>query len=411
MTTADRSQSIDRQIAQVNRRLKVARLGLQIERRGEKLSLRGTLPPRPGSTRLRSHQQRLSLGLPATIAGLKQAEQEAKIIAAQLIQKRFNWREYLNVTGEGRLQDLSLAQQLRAFEQDFWTQRASSGIPSGSPGKLLHLGHSASSKTTWESAYAPYLRKLETIARASPNLNLVEVIYATIQSTPTNSRSRQACCTTLGALANFLDLELPVDLRSLSGRYSPSLTQARDLPSDEMIVAAFNQIPNPAWRFVYGVMATYGLRNHEVFYCDYSTLFSSSQEATISVLNTTKTGSHEVWPFYPEWVEQFNLRSGGLPPVAIDLSQTTLQQVGQRVTRQFRRYSLPFSPYDLRHAWAVRTIHFGLPDTVAARMMGHSVSIHTRTYHRWIARRDQQQAVEAALSRRQLIAPSVPEKP
>ena len=79
--------------------------------------------------------------------------------------------------------------------------------------------------------------------------------------------------------------------------------------------------------------------------------------------------------------------------------QTTLQQVGRRVAEQFRRYELPITPYDLRHAWAVRTIHIGLPDTVAARMMGHSVAIHTRTYHHWITRRDQQQAVDAALAR------------
>ncbi|MEO0408085.1 MAG: tyrosine-type recombinase/integrase, partial [Cyanobacteria bacterium P01_A01_bin.135] len=79
------------------------------------------------------------------------------------------------------------------------------------------------------------------------------------------------------------------------------------------------------------------------------------------------------------------------------LSQTTLQRVGQKVTTQLRRYNLPFKPYDLRHAWAVRTIHVGLPDTVAAQMMGHSVAIHTQTYHRWITRRDHQQAVDAAL--------------
>lgn len=385
-------QSIDRRIAQVNQRLKAAQLGLQVERRGEKLSLRGTLPPRPGSVRLRSHQQRVSLNLPTTVAGLKQAEQEAKIIAAQLIQKSFDWRTYLSNPGGGRLQELSLTQQLEAFEQD-WQQRQD---------------ESSSSRTTWESAYAPYLRKLKTVAQANPKLSLVEAIYATIQSTTSNSRSRQACCTVLGAVATFLDLELPIDLKSFWGRYSPDRTQARELPADPLIAATIDQIPNPAWRFVYGVMATYGLRNHEVFLCDYSAL-SEGREATIQVLSATKTGSHEVWPFYPEWVEQFNLRSVCLPLVSTDLTQTTLQRIGQQVTRQFRRYGLPFSPYNLRHAWAVRTIHFGLPDTVAARMMGHSVSIHTRTYHRWIARRDQQQAVEAALSRRQLIAPH-PEK-
>jgi len=104
-------------------------------------------------------------------------------------------------------------------------------------------------------------------------------------------------------------------------------------------------------------------------------------------------------------VELFDLRSLGqrrqlLPPVCTDLGRTTLQQVGRRVAEQFRRYQMPFTPYDLRHAWALRTIHMGLPDTVAARMMGHSVTIHTRTYHHWITRRDQQQAVDAALARR-----------
>ncbi|NJN87735.1 MAG: hypothetical protein HC881_17320 [Leptolyngbyaceae cyanobacterium SL_7_1] len=36
--------TIDARITQVNQRLKAARLGLVVERRGEKLALRGTLP-------------------------------------------------------------------------------------------------------------------------------------------------------------------------------------------------------------------------------------------------------------------------------------------------------------------------------------------------------------------------------
>jgi hypothetical protein len=396
----DASSSIDARIEQVNQRLKAARFGLQIERRGEKLNLRGTLPPRPGSLKLKSYQQRLSLGLPATPAGLKQAEQEVKVIAAQLIQKTFDWRQYTNGPGWGRLDQMGLAQQIEAFEQHFTTG-------------LSRSSHSASVKTTWESAYAPYLRKLEAIAQDNPNLSLIEAIYATVCSTEVNSRSRQVCCTALNAFAGFLNLELPEELKKFWGDYGTSRTQFRELPSDELIVATWEKIPNPAWRFVYGIMATYGLRNHEVFFCDYSALKQgdresvnpSVREATIRVLPSTKTGEHEVWPFYPEWVDQFNLCEINLPQIQIDLRNTTLQRIGQRVTAQFRRYGLPFSPYDLRHAWAVRTIHFGLPDTVAAKMMGHSVAVHTRTYHQWITRRDQQQAVEAALSRSQLTAP------
>ena len=78
-----------------------------------------------------------------------------------------------------------------------------------------------------------------------------------------------------------------------------------------------------------------------------------------------------------------------------DLRRTTLSRWGAASTA-VPPLSAADHPYDLRHAWAVRTIHIGLPDTVAARMMGHSVAIHTRTYHHWITRRDQQQAVDAA---------------
>jgi integrase len=376
--------AIDARILQVNQRLKAAQLGFQVERRGTKLNLRGMLPPRPDSAKLRPSQQRLSLGIPATTAGLKQIEQEAKIIAAQLIQKTFDWQDYLSFTDGKRLSQQSLREQIAAFEQHFLQHPDRADNP-------------AATKTTWTAAYAPYLRKLAAIATNHPTLTLTEVIYKTVDSTARNSRSRQVCCTTLSAFAEFLNLQLPKDLKTLWGNYNNSQTQARQLPSDEDIVAAWHQIPNLGWKFVYGVMATFGLRNHEVFFCNYMGL--DRGDTMIEVLPTTKTGSHQVWAFYPEWIEQFDLRIVRLPDVETDLSRTTLQRIGQRVTAQFRRYKIPFSPYDLRHAWAIRTIHFGLPDTVAAKMMGHSVAVHTRTYHQWITQRDQQQAVEAALKR------------
>ncbi|MEM6425588.1 MAG: site-specific integrase [Cyanobacteria bacterium P01_D01_bin.128] len=375
---------LDNQIDKVNARLKAARLGLIVEQRGNRLNLRGTLPPRPESSRLRPYQQRIPLGIPATKAGLKQIEQQAKVIAAELIQQTFDWRNYLLYTGGKPLMQQELSAKVEAFYQQFLVDKADITRPDAA-------------RTTWDKAYAPYLRKLSAIAADYPKQSLPELIYATVKSTRANSRSRQICCTALNSFANFLNLELPTDLKTFWGTYGTHKTQQRQLPTDEQILAGYRQIPNPAWRFVYGVMATYGLRNHEVFFCDYGALVGGEKSGAIAVQETTKTGFHEVWPFYPEWVDQFNLRNITLPPVNIDLSQTTLQRVGQQVSTQFRRYQLPFSPYDLRHAWAVRTIHMGLPDTVSARMMGHSVAVHNRTYHRWITRRDQQKAVDAAL--------------
>ena len=104
--------------------------------------------------------------------------------------------------------------------------------------------------------------------------------------------------------------------------------------------------------------------HHEVFFSDYAMLASGDDEAILEVLESTKTGQHDVWPFPREWIDTFNLRDIRLPKVNTDLSQTTLQLVGQQVSKQFKRYKIPFSPYDLRHAWAVRTIGVGLPDTL-----------------------------------------------
>ena len=378
--------ALDLKIIQINQRLKVAQLGVQLERRGSRLALRSTLPPRPGSDRLRPTQQRLSLGIPATTAGLKQAEQEAKVLALKLMQNTFEWRDYDHAIDGKRLTDLELSQQIDAFEQEFFAATHRTQKP-------------ASAKTTWRGAYEPYLRKLETIARENPSFSLSEAIGKTLQSIDAQSRSRQIGVIALVAFATFMQLEIADDLK---GKYAGNqgldrLKKKRELPTDDQILHHWNQIPNPKWKYVYGVMAAFGLRNHEVFFCNYGDLLKGENQ--VQVLSTTKTGSHEVWAFHPEWVDQFELRSPLLPDVNTSLETTTLQTVGQRVTAQFRRYNIPFSPYDLRHAWAVRTIHVGLPDTVAAKMMGHSVTVHTKTYHQWLTRRDQQAAVNAALSR------------
>ncbi|MGB3137902.1 MAG: site-specific integrase [Nodosilinea sp.] len=385
------SDPLDRAIAALNTRLKAARLGLQVERRGDRLSLRGTLPPRPDSAKPRPHQQRIPLKLPATTAGLKQIEREAKVIAAQLIERRFSWADYLPQAAAP--ESVPLAEWVIEFKVDI--------VARCGPGAAA----AASRKTTWEKAYAPYLKKLLAQAEQRPGQSLEAVIIATLEALPPHSRSRQVACTALKAFADFQGVVLSEGIDKLGGQYGSSKAQRRLLPSDEVIVEWCDRIPNPAWRYVYGVMATYGLRNHEVFFCDYQELRRGDAEGRITVLETTKTGLHDVWPFYPEWVDRFELRQGQLPPINTDLSTTTLQRVGQQVAIQFKRYGVPFSPYDLRHAWAVRTIHFGLPDTVAARMMGHSVAIHNRTYHRWLTHRDQRQAVQTALLQHPWQAP------
>jgi integrase len=404
--TATRSRSsadhpLDEAIRDHNALLATSGVALRLERRGQRLGLRGPLPCRQGSDR--HPVQRLSLGLSADGTGLEQAKAQLRQVLLQLQQQRFDWGQWgsqeRNASGPETLPaDISsdanptIAATLDRFERQFLADPRRRRNPAGS-------------RTTWTAAYLPYLRRLRRQAQERElNASLTpELLEQVLESYPLASRGRQQCGTALAALARAEGLSLPADWGERAGGYGLHAAQFRQLPSDRQILEWIERIPNPGWRLAYGLMATYGLRNHEVFFSDLSAL-APGGDRVIRVLPTSKTGEHQVWPFQPEWVERFELPRLGeardlLPPVRTDLRRTTLQQVGRRVAEQFRRYELPITPYDLRHAWAVRTIHIGLPDTVAARMMGHSVAIHTRTYHHWITRRDQQQAVDTALAR------------
>ncbi len=383
--------TLDSELKKINGLIASKHIRLRIEIRGNYLNLRGPLPDKshPSTTKV----QRLSLRLPVNKEGLKEANKIVELIAFQLKHNQFNWESWRRndqIIPKG-LKDSSINEAIENFKAAFFADPARRASFSGS-------------KTTWFSAYNPYLTRLKKISPTDFKKLDQKLLSRTLRSYEENSRSRQQCAIAIGALAKHFEIDLPIDWKAQSSGYGLHKARFRKLPSDQLIKEAWLQIPNSKWKLVYGLMATYGLRNHEVFFSDFSGL-SKNGDRIIRVLPNTKTGEHQVWPFHPEWFDIFDLGGLGiqdslqLPKINTDLKQTTLQKVGRRVSEQFKRYKLPLTPYDLRHAWAIRTIHIGLPDTVAARMMGHSVAIHTKTYHHWITRRDQQKAVDAALSK------------
>jgi len=379
--------NVIQEINNVNDKFATQGSKLRIEKRGEKLNIRGSLPSKEDKNNFKI--QRISLGLKADISGLEEAEKKLQLINLQLELNQFDWINWIVKPNKKESKDnFEFPNRLNQFEEFFFKES-----------KTEYLN--STRRTTWRSSYKPYLKRVLNIYYEYGSEDLEKIFEKTLKSYKEGSRSRKQCATSLSVLAKFLEIKLPEDWKLNSKGYGLNKAGFRDLPTDEVIEGIWEKIPNKSWKFVFGLMATYGLRNHEVFFCDLSSL-TSFGDKIIRVLPTTKTGEHQVWPFHPEWVEKFELsklgeNQGLLPNINNDLKNTTLQNIGKKITDQFKRYSLKIKPYDLRHAWAVRTIFYDLPDTVAARMMGHSVSLHTQTYHHWITKRDQQQAVNNAL--------------
>jgi hypothetical protein len=381
--------NVIQEINNVNDKFATEGSKLRIEKRGETLNIRGSLPSKNDKNDFTV--QRISLGLKADFNGLEEAKKKLQLITLQLELNQFDWINWVKNSDKKEIkEEFKFLTRLNDFEKYFFRENKNEYLTS-------------TRKTTWRSSYKPYINRMISIQNDTNTENLDNIFTTTLKTYKEGSRSRKQCATSLSVLAKFLGHKLPEDWKLMAKGYGLNKASFRNLPTDEIIENLWENIPNKSWKYVFGLMATYGLRNHEVFFCDLSSL-TNSGDKIIRVLPTTKTGEHQVWPFHPKWIDKFELCKLGkdpelLPKINRDLRVTTLQNIGKKITDQFKRYSLKIKPYDLRHAWAVRTIFYDLPDTVAARMMGHSVSLHTQTYHHWITKRDQQQAVNNALSK------------
>lgn len=172
--------------------------------------------------------------------------------------------------------------------------------------------------------------------------------------------------------------------------------EPRDIPTDDQIVSFIDQMAPRTWQVAFGLIATYGLRNHEVF----KLRARPDADGWIEVSDDSKTGWRAVVPGNSEWVDRWNLVFGDIPKHQEDMP---LRELGKKVSRHFTRHrglakwNQP-KTYDLRHAFAAR-LHtnerfLNLEIEQCAKLMGHSEKIHSKTYLRWCAKDDMKRALK-----------------
>lgn len=108
---------IDELLDAANKRLKQSNAGIKILKRGQKLSLRGMLPPKPGKEK--QSQQIISLGIYCNAAGLQSAEKQAQKLASQLALKEFKWDDW---TSDNKNVG-SVGYWVKEFETDYFNRK------------------------------------------------------------------------------------------------------------------------------------------------------------------------------------------------------------------------------------------------------------------------------------------------
>lgn len=354
----------DEAIAKANELLKTAKIRVSVERRGDSLWLRATLPPKPHINKP-VHQQKVSLGLKATPAGIQSATVKARIMAAELDSGNFAWSSWMKLPDS---HSDTITNWLERFEEDHWSRTK----------------QTQKSLTTWKTCYLATFKRLDGDSTLS-----LEVLLSIVKSTEPDSRTRLKVCIYLHKLAEFANLPGREEIKKLAGNYSASAVNPRTLPTDKVVAEYYNTIESPAWRWVVGMLGAYGLRSHEVFRLDL-------EDFPVVRVVEGKTGARFVYPLYPEWAIAWQLHERVLPDLDLEYSNAKLSN---KVSHYFYNHKLPFKALDLRHCYARRCFQFGLAPDWAAGLMGHSLQVHLNTYRAWIDEAIYRRAYEAVINR------------
>ncbi len=372
--------------------------------------------------------------------GIAKAEEIAQLVTGQLVAGTFNWDWFNALIGKDtseKTQVLTCKQMVEQFKPHFFKQR---------------VGNKANGKSWYERC-----RRLEEVLGNLDKPISLALIRSVIELTENNTPNRGR---TISGVVEFLRYHDNSDYKKVIQEYKKNNNpepREGDPPSDEKIIEIYKTgfIPCPTnrkkyghrygqWQFLYGLLATYGLRIHEAWNIanwDKPAIFKDgdwvtmdvADEATISALrdagetiiaaildpsNTkhflcikrnTKTGYREVFPLSPEghnWIEEFDL----LQPFNIPDIERPLERGGQalgalrcsdKTTKWFKKKKYGFTPHELRHAYNHRGHRQGINTDALCQSLGHGRQMNLTTYRNSKSKKVKLQDLELAVSKQQ----------
>lgn len=339
-------------LSKVNQGLDRVRI---IERKGYKnLYLRAFLPDKEGEG---TSRQLIKLNCRVTVAGAMVAKALAKKLDSDLALEKFSWADW----------------------------GYSPTVSKTSLEKFVEEKRSQISESSFNAQYAGVLKHID-----ESRIGIDYFVELIREKTRDHTKNRKTWCMVIAQLARFLELD-DRRIKAIAGSYRPKPVDPAELPGDEEIIAIWETMG--VWKWVYGMMATYGLRPHETFKVD---LKRENSQLIATVKNDTKTGSRIVLPLHNSWTDLFSLETIVYPNIILDGRDN--RRLSERISLRFREKRVPHSPKALRHAYSCRGARLGIGPDVMARLMGHSISVHCSTYQNGISLAQYQEILSKAES-------------
>ncbi|EHA63716.1 hypothetical protein Syn8016DRAFT_0757 [Synechococcus sp. WH 8016] len=330
--------------------------------------LRATLPKK-ADARATSYQT-ISTGLKATPDNVALLKAMALELDEQIQSGTFSWvlwsKEALKKRAQGIAADgITPAEFASAIEETF---------------RHKHPGVEQSWKTAWGKKFSPAYKRMRSAPVAVVDEAALRDLLLSNPSLAARKTDGSIYSITI-AFKGWKQFDRSSIFEASAGYTAAELTP-RDIPSDEELLGYYEEIDAPHWKWLYGIMLTYGIRPHEIVYS------SLTADGRLDI-SEGKTGAREAWPCKPEWVRKLNLREEHRPTqsyqtVAKAASDYFAEKKPGRPGIRTRPARLPFSLYTLRHAYAIRLMADGYNSDLSAKLMGHSVRVHTETYRRWL---------------------------
>jgi hypothetical protein len=395
-------QDIFSELDKVNQRLKSAKTKVTIRESNGSLQLRATLPIKLGDKDTRGtgrKQYNLSLNIPANLEGLKTAEEEAQELGKLIARKTFVWNDkYLG--NQAIKQDFpTIGELLKKFEAEYFKT------------------HKRTTKS--EHTFYYYFTRTKRYTN-SQDLAIAENLINSIEKID-KEWAKYNAARAISAFCQTFNIKIDLSKYSKMPEHN-----SRKIPTDAEISTGFTKFADylnirgkqvnqnvkdswQLWRWIYGMLAVYGLRPRELFINPNINWWLNEDNADITwkVDKDCKTGEREALPLYREWIADFDLRNPRYAKMLVDAinkkdknNHAQITGLTQRVSWWFRKVGLEFKPYDLRHAWAIRAHILGIPIKAAADNLGHSVQVHTQTYQRWFSLDMRKLAIDTALNKK-----------